>query len=547
MQRSSRAPVLSATFRRDSCWIIGPLLRGLHDLLEAPALELRERTRLDEADDVADLRLVRLVVRVELRAPLDDLLVHRVHLHDVHANDDRLVRTCRDDRALSLLPAAALVLRLRKARDRLSLGRALAGRLRALPAERARQALPLPLRGIGSANGGGLVRVGRSRGRPFSWLLRWLGLRCRLLGRLGLSRGLFGRLGLRLAGLLGRRAFDGLLARRGLSGCLGLLLRAAGHVAFRRPLDGQILGVGHAFGRVGGLRLLRFFLCHLLLAIRRFGVSRSACVLVGHLVSPRARSFLTVRMRAISRLAVRSRALFSSTPVAVWKCRLKSSWRVSAILRSSSSSVMLRRSLALIDGSPWTVQRTSALGAEPGFARREPRCGLARRIRKGGGPRGNHVVHPRESKRSASLFTNLVLTGSFWPARRSASFASSSSTPASSNMTRPGFTTATQPSGEPLPEPIRVSAGFFVNGLSGKTLIQTLPPRLILRVIAMRAASICRFVSHPGSSALMPKSPNCTAVWPLAVPRMRPRWYLRNLVFFGSSIAYAFFRFGCPL
>src|SRR5687767_5231078 len=52
-------------------------------------------------------------------------------------------------------------------------------------------------------------------------------------------------------------------------------------------------------------------------------------------------------MRAISRLAWRRRALFSSTPVAVWKCRLKSSWRVSAILRPSSSSVRARSSLAL--------------------------------------------------------------------------------------------------------------------------------------------------------------------------------------------------------
>ena len=40
-------------------------------------------------------------------------------------------------------------------------------------------------------------------------------------------------------------------------------------------------------------------------------------------------------------------------------------------------------------------------------------------------------------------------------------------------MTRPGLITATQPSGEPLPLPMRVSAGFLVNDLSGKTLIQT--------------------------------------------------------------------------
>src|SRR4051794_23584259 len=112
--------------------------------------------------------------------------------------------------------------------------------------------------------------------------------------------------------------------------------------------------------------------------------------------------------------------------------------------------------------------------------------------------------------------TNLVLTGSLWPARRIASRASGSGTPASSKITRPGLTTATQPSGEPLPEPMRVSAGFWVTGLSGKMLIQTLPPRLILRVIAIRAASIWRLVTQPRSSAFSPYSPNSTRVPPLA-------------------------------
>ena len=51
---------------------------------------------------------------------------------------------------------------------------------------------------------------------------------------------------------------------------------------------------------------------------------------------------------------------------------------------------------------------------------------------------------------------------------------------------------------------MRVSAGFCVTGLSGKTLIQTLPPRLILRVIAIRAASIWRLVIQPASSDLIP-------------------------------------------
>ena len=62
----------------------------------------------------------------------------------------------------------------------------------------------------------------------------------------------------------------------------------------------------------------------------------------------------------------------------------------------------------------------------------------------------------------SSRITNLVFTGSLWPARRIASRASGSGTPDSSNITRPGLTTATQPSGLPLPEPMRVSAGFFV-------------------------------------------------------------------------------------
>src|SRR4051812_31376686 len=43
--------------------------------------------------------------------------------------------------------------------------------------------------------------------------------------------------------------------------------------------------------------------------------------------------------------------------------------------------------------------------------------------------------------------TNLALIGSFWMARSMAPRASSSLTPASSNMMRPGFTTATQRSG----------------------------------------------------------------------------------------------------
>jgi len=53
----------------------------------------------------------------------------------------------------------------------------------------------------------------------------------------------------------------------------------------------------------------------------------------------------------------------------------------------------------------------------------------------------------------------------------------------------PGTISATKYSGEPLPLPIRTSAGFFEIGLSGKIRIQTRPPRLMWRVIARRAIS----------------------------------------------------------
>src|SRR4029453_4584476 len=102
---------------------------------------------------------------------------------------------------------------------------------------------------------------------------------------------------------------------------------------------------------------------------------------------------------------------------------------------------------------------------------------------------------------------------------------------------RPGFTTATHSSGLPLPFPIRVSAGFFVTGLAGDRGIQTLPPRLRLRVSATRAASIWRFVTQPGSSALRPNSPNESVEPRYALPRMLPRWALRYLTRLGISMA----------
>src|SRR5262249_39800732 len=73
------------------------------------------------------------------------------------------------------------------------------------------------------------------------------------------------------------------------------------------------------------------------------------------------------------------------------------------------------------------------------------------------------IVHLGGLRCSApSRLPIFVFRGSLCPARRSAPRASSSGTPASSNMTFPGLPTAPHPSGLPLPEPIRVSAGFFV-------------------------------------------------------------------------------------
>src|SRR6202044_3143013 len=122
-------------------------------------------------------------------------------------------------------------------------------------------------------------------------------------------------------------------------------------------------------------------------------------------------------------------------------------------------------------------------------------------------------------------------------ARSMASLANSGSTPASSNRIRPGLTTATQCSGLPLPEPIRVSAGFWVTGRSGNTRIHTLPPRLTCRVMAIRAASICRAVSQAGSRAWMPKSPKVTSLPPLAFPLIRPRCCLRCFTFRGINMS----------
>src|SRR5215471_5467968 len=133
---------------------------------------------------------------------------------------------------------------------------------------------------------------------------------------------------------------------------------------------------------------------------------------------------------------------------------------------------------------------------------------------------------------------NFVLIGSFAAANSMARCAVAKSTPSISKMIRPGLTTATHPSGAPLPLPMRVSAGFLVIGLSGKIRIQILPPRLTARVIATRAASICRAVIQPGSRIWSPTSPKARLEPRVAFPFIRPRCCLRYLTFDGINMAW---------
>src|SRR5205085_9450105 len=77
MHSTSLAPELSATRRRDSCWITGSP-HPLDDFDDAPALGLGNRPGLLETHAVADFEVVLLVVGVDLLGPLHGLVVARV-------------------------------------------------------------------------------------------------------------------------------------------------------------------------------------------------------------------------------------------------------------------------------------------------------------------------------------------------------------------------------------------------------------------------------------------------------------------------------------
>src|ERR1017187_7999949 len=101
---------------------------------------------------------------------------------------------------------------------------------------------------------------------------------------------------------------------------------------------------------------------------------------------------------------------------------------------------------------------------------------------------------------------------------------------------------------------MRVSAGFFEMGLSGKIRTYSFPPRFTWREIAVRAASICRAVTKPQVMACSPNSPKDTVVPPLETPRILPFCCLRHLTLSGanmtSSRRFSHYRLGqttCPL
>src|SRR6202008_105618 len=72
-------------------------------------------------------------------------------------------------------------------------------------------------------------------------------------------------------------------------------------------------------------------------------------------------------------------------------------------------------------------------------------------------------------------------------------------------------------------------------------------PRLMWRVIARRAASICRAVSRPRVTALRPYSPKDTLAPRVATPLLRPFCSLRYFLLAGCSMFHPWFAAGSLL
>nr|AEQ94251.1 hypothetical protein [Eutreptia viridis] len=85
--------------------------------------------------------------------------------------------------------------------------------------------------------------------------------------------------------------------------------------------------------------------------------------------------------------------------------------------------------------------------------------------------------HKTFQKNYESFCKIRVLRGILYEAIFIEDRATTSETPSISYKILPGLITATQYSTLPLPDPIRVSAARKVIGLSGKTRIQSFPPR----------------------------------------------------------------------
>src|SRR5207253_10479214 len=112
MQRSSLAPLLSATLSTVSCWIISPRL--LDDFGDAPALLLGQGSRLDDAHAVADAAGGSLVMRLVAACVPYYLLVQGMRFRVPHEHDHRLLHLAADHDALAHLATRARVHALRR-------------------------------------------------------------------------------------------------------------------------------------------------------------------------------------------------------------------------------------------------------------------------------------------------------------------------------------------------------------------------------------------------------------------------------------------------